>query len=129
MSIFISTLALLLSLASLTLSVLTVRRRQHQRAGDNAIQIQVGRRGGRSVTLDDEGQRGEEQSESDEFNSGWTDDFERCDTEADRSQDPEDQVPGDSHTSRITPSGSCSHGVPWDNMSYSHWMEHKVDHP
>lgn len=44
-SIVISILAIVLSLTSIALNVATRRRtRQHQRAGDNSMQIQVGHR-------------------------------------------------------------------------------------
>lgn len=45
MSTLISILAVLLSLTSLVLSIMTTRNRQrHQRSGDNSVQAQVGHR-------------------------------------------------------------------------------------
>lgn len=30
---------------------------------------------------------------------------------------------------KLKPRGLCDHGVDWDEMPYSHYMEHKTDHP
>lgn len=76
----------------------------------------------------DEGQGGEEQSKSDEVDSvpGET---ESSNAKADGGQNPEQKIDSESHSSRITPTGQCSHGVDWKNMPHSHWaMKHKTDH-
>jgi len=79
--------------------------------------------------LEDEGQSAEEQPEGDQVDPGDAD-SESSDGEADRSDDPKQDVQSDGHAPGDTPDRVCAHGVSWERMSFTHWaIEHKIDHP
>ena len=78
----------------------------------------------------DEGQGGEQQTEGDQVDSGPESAAKGGDAEADGSQDPEQKIDSEGHTTVHTPEERCPHGLKWIGMSYSHFaIYHKTDHP
>jgi hypothetical protein len=79
---------------------------------------------------EDEGQGDEKKSEGDQVDFGPEGATEGGDAETDDGQDPEQKIDSESHTIVHTPEESCSHGLKWIGMSYSHFaIYHKTDHP